>query len=444
VNKFKLHFNFSLFFYLLGTLLIVLLTLAWFLPQFFPFVKALVLLFIGLSLGDFLILFLLKNPLEGSRELPDRLSNGDPNPIKITIRNGYAFAISCEFIDEVPVQFQWRDVKYTSKIDAGSELVLEYILHPKQRGEYQFGVLRAFIHGPLGLVIRRMSLCTPKKCKVYPGFLQMRRFELLAATDRLTEAGIKSVRRLGHQMEFDQIREYVNGDDYRTLNWKSTALKAKLMVNQYQDEKSQPIYSIIDMGRNMKMPFGGMQLLDYAINASLVISNIAMLKQDKAGILSFNTGISGFLPAERKNMYLIRIMEMLYKQETQFGESDYEKLYAFVSHRIRQRSLLILYTNIESNVSAARIKPALLRLAGSHPLLVVFFENTEIASLLDEPAKNTEEIYIKTIALQLMEEKRQFVKELNRYGIYALLTTPEKLSVNLINRYLEFKAKGVI
>jgi len=252
------------------------------------------------------------------------------------------------------------------------------------------------------------------------------------------------VRRLGHQLEFDQIRDYVTGDDMRTVNWKATALRAKLMVNQYRDEKAQPVYSLIDMGRNMKMPFGGMHLLDYAINASLVISNIAMLKQDKAGILTFNTSISGFLPADRKNMYVLRIMEMLYKQETNFQESDFEKLYAFVSKRIRQRSLLILYTNFESRVSMERIKPVLLRISRSHPLLVVFFENTEINSLLSMKSNNAEEIYTKTIAEQLVEEKRQMVKELNRYGIFALLTAPEKLNVNLINRYLEFKAKGVI
>jgi uncharacterized protein (DUF58 family) len=444
VKKGFAQLRFSLHFYLGGVLLILLLLLSWLLPLLYPVMKSLTLLFCGVCLADGLMLFMRKAGIEGQREVSDRLSNGDPNPVKIKLKNNYPFKTECEVIDEVPVQFQIRDFSMILKLAQGEEKQLEYTLTPKQRGEYHFGFIRVSVYGPLGLVIRRYSLAAPETCKVYPGFLQMRKFELLAASERLTEAGIKTVRRLGHQLEFDQIRDYVTGDDMRTVNWKATALRAKLMVNQYRDEKAQPVYSLIDMGRNMKMPFGGMHLLDYAINASLVISNIAMLKQDKAGILTFNTGISGFLPADRKNMYVLRIMEMLYKQETNFQESDFEKLYAFVSKRIRQRSLLILYTNFESRVSMERIKPVLLRISRSHPLLVVFFENTEINSLLSMKSTNAEEIYTKTIAEQLLEEKRQMVKELNRYGIFALLTAPEKLNVNLINRYLEFKAKGVI
>ncbi|MFN8205897.1 MAG: DUF58 domain-containing protein [Bacteroidales bacterium] len=436
--------RFSLRFYLGGVVLILMLLLSWLLPFLFPVMKGITLLFCGVCLADGLMLFIRKKGIEAGREVSDRLSNGDPNPVKIILKNNYPFNARCEVIDEVPDQFQIRNFNMGVKLTPGAEKLLEYTLTPKRRGEYQFGYIRVFVVGPVGMVIRRYSSAAPKTCKVYPGFLQMRRFELLAASERLTEAGIKTVRRLGHQLEFDQIRDYVSGDDFRTVNWKATALRAKLMVNQYRDEKAQPVYSLIDMGRNMKMPFGGMHLLDYAINASLVISNIAMLKQDKAGILTFNTGISGFLPADRKNMYVLRIMEMLYKQETNFQESDFEKLYAFVSKRIRQRSLLILYTNFESRVSMERIKPVLLRISRSHPLLVILFENTEINTLLGMKSSGAEEIYTKTIAEQLVEEKRQMVKELNRYGIFALLTAPEKLNVNLINRYLEFKATGVI
>src|SRR5690606_40532545 len=117
-----------------------------------------------------------------------------------------------------------------------------------------------------------------KTVPVYPSFRQMRKYELPAISNRLTEFGIKKIRRIGQNREFEQIKEYVVGDDYRTINWKATARRGTLMVNTYQDERAQQVYAVIDKGRTMKMPFEGMTLLDYDINASLVISNIAIRK----------------------------------------------------------------------------------------------------------------------------------------------------------------------
>jgi uncharacterized protein (DUF58 family) len=272
----------------------------------------------------------------------------------------------------------------------------------------------------------------------------MRRYELYAISNRLTEAGIKKVRRLGHTLEFEQIREYVAGDDYRTINWKAAARKAELMVNQYDDEKSQQVYAAIDMGRVMKMPFAGMSLLDYAINASLVISNIAIHKQDKAGIITFSNTLGTVLPADRKAIQMARILEILYNQETRYPESSCEALFAALKHKIRQRSLVLLFTNFETLSSLQRQLPYLRSIAGSHLLVAIFFKNTELAQLLDSAAVTTEQIYLKTIAEKFAFEKRQIVKELQRCGIHAILTAPPQLTVNTINKYIELKASGLI
>ena len=117
-------------------------------------------------------------------------------------------------------------------------------------------------------------------------FIQMKKYDFMAIDHRLSYAGLKKIRRIGHTMEFEQIKDYVVGDDVRTVNWKATAKNAKLMVNQYQDEKMQPVYSIIDTSRVMKMPFNELKLVDYAINSSLAFSNIALKKGDKVGALS--------------------------------------------------------------------------------------------------------------------------------------------------------------
>jgi len=192
------------------------------------------------------------------------------------------------------------------------------------------------------------------------------------------------------------------------------------------------------------MPFEEMSLLDYAINASLVISNTVINKYDKAGLIAFNNEIHTILPAERRNSQMEKIQQSLYKLKSGFSEPDYEMLYTLIRRKIRQRSLLILFTNIESMASMHRYSNIFGRLAKEHVLLVVLFENTEIQKLLDNEAKSLDEVYIKTIAEKFILEKKLIARELNRRGVHTVLTKPAGLSVSLINSYLEFKSNGII
>ncbi|MDZ4810125.1 MAG: DUF58 domain-containing protein [Bacteroidota bacterium] len=318
---------------------------------------------------------------------------------------------------------------------------MEYSLKPASRGEYVFNDINVFALGPLQLVKRRYIFSLRQVVKVYPSYMQMRRYQLLAVSNRLQEAGVKKIRKIGHSMEFEQIKEYVRGDDFRTINWKATARKEGLMVNNYTDERSQQIYCLINKGRVMKMPFNGMTLLDYAINASLVLSNVALTRQDKAGIITFEKNLDTYLQADKKPTQMNLILESLYRQKTDFLESDFEKLFSVIRNKVTNRSLLVLFTNFESLESLQREMTALRKIAKYHLLLIVFFENTELKSLLERKADSLEDIYIKTIAEKFAYEKRLMVKELHKNGIPSILTTPENLTVNTINKYLELKTR---
>ena len=266
----------------------------------------------------------------------------------------------------------------------------------------------------------------------------------MAIHNQLSELGIKKVRKVGHNIEFEHIKEYVVGDDFRTVNWKATARKNELMVNLYQDEKSQNIYSLIDKGRMMQMPFEGMSLLDYAINSSLVLSNIAIKKDDKAGIMTFEKSFDGFLPASKRRNQMHLILNFLYNQSTTFGEADYSSLYVQLKHRVKRRSLLLLYTNFESIHSLDRQLPYFQKLAKDHLVVVIFFENTELDELVNAPVKDTLSIYQKVIAEQFAFEKTQVVKILRKHGIQTILTKPQELSIRVINKYIELKARQLI
>jgi len=296
----------------------------------------------------------------------------------------------------------------------------------------------------MGLIMRRHNIEAAATIPVYPSFMQMRKYELLSQTTVQTEHGNKRMRKIGHSMEFEQIKEYVRGDDRRTINWKATARKGSLMVNNYTDEKSQQVYCIIDKGRLMKMPFGGLPLLDYAINSTLVLSNVCLQKQDRIGVLTFANKMGSLLAADRKPIQRENILQLLYNQDTAYLESDFEMLYMQIRSRIKHRSLLVLYTNFESLSGLKRQLNYLRAIAKHHLLMVVFFENTELHKLSQLETNNIEDVYIKTIAEKFEFEKRLIVKELQKHGILSVLTPPDKLTVNAVNKYLELKARQAI
>ena len=236
----------------------------------------------------------------------------------------------------------------------------------------------------------------------------------------------------------------MTGDDFRLINWKATARTSRLMVNVYQDERSQQVFSIIDKGRVMQQAFRGMTYLDYAINASLVLSYMAMRKEDKAGIVTFSSRFEDFVPASRYAGHMQNILEILYRQQTRFAESDYSALVDGVNLHVSKRSLLVLYTSFANRVSMERQLPYLLQLNRRHRLLVVFFEDDEVKDYLATRPDSDEEYYRHVIAEQFAYEQRLIVSSLKQRGIMALLTTPEKLSVDVLNKYLEIKARELL
>lgn len=400
--------------------------------------------FLLASILDFAKLFTRNDGVFAQRSHAERFSNGDDNEITIGLESRYSFPVRLEIIDEIPVQFQRRDILFRLLLKPGERKVLAYRLRPLHRGSFGFGLIRVFVRTEIGLLTRRYSLGRPADVSVYPSYLQLRKYQLMAISNRLSEAGLKKLRRIGHSMEFEQIREYVKGDDYRTINWKATARKGALMTNNYSEEKSQQIYCVLDKGRVMKMPFEGLSLLDYSINTSLVLSNVALIRQDKAGIISFAENISSFLPAEKNNAQMQAILEVLYNQKTRYLESDFERLYIFLRRKVTQRSLIVLFTNFESLNSMRRQLPYLKKIAENHLLLTVFFENSELAAMLEAPAENLKAVYTKTIAEKFNLEKKLIVKELNRQGILSVLTGPKQLTVNALNKYLEIKARQLL
>lgn len=439
-----LRFYFTRLFYMAGAIIVGLFILAFFFPALQQ-VASMALLCLAITvLLDFIIVFAGKHPVIAQRICANRFSNGDTNKVNIRLINRRPYKIKIEVIDELPVQFQDRNWNRHFELNGHASFSFDYFLKPQERGEYLFGIINIFLRGPLNMVIRHVTSGEAQTVAAYPSFMQMKKYQLMAVTNQLQAGGTRRLRKLGSSLEFEQIKEYVQGDDYRRVNWKATARRNSLMVNNYMDERSQQVICLIDKGRSMKMPFEGMTLLDYAINATLVLSNIVLLKQDKTGLLTFGKKIDQFIQPDKKPAQINIILETLYRQQTDFADSDFEALYVQARYHLKQRSLLILFTNFESLYSMERQLPYLKQLSNHHPLLVIFFENTELAALQQAKAHTVEDVYYKTIANKFAFEKRQIVKELQKHGIMSLLTAPQKLTANTINKYLELKERQVV
>lgn len=431
-------------FFLTGLVLVIGFVIGFFSPLFFILAKLGLNLFVILVLIDLLILYRVKNGIEAKRELPDRFSNGDQNPVLIKLKNNYSINVNLSLIDEVPLQFQKRDFSINISVAKNQATSTTYSLRPVTRGEYLFGKLNVFVRSPLGLIEKRYRFDDGQSVPVYPSFLQLKNLELLSFAQMQNLLGLKTIRRVGNNREFEQVRDYIEGDDTRTLNWKATAKRSRLMVNQYRDEREQHVYCIIDMGRSMKMPFNGMSLLDYAINSSLAVSKVVLKNYDKIGLITYSNKVHTVIRSDNGNKQMRTLMDGLYKQQTDFKESSLEILYPFIRQRITQRSLMILFTNFESIYSIQRQMSIVKKLAQNHLVLLIAFENVEMSNLIKKEADGLGSVYLKTIAQKFIYEKRIFMSELNQGGVLSLLTGPDQLSVNAINKYLEVKARGLL
>jgi uncharacterized protein (DUF58 family) len=431
-------------FYLSCVVAIALLLAGYVQPLLFAAGKTLVAAVVAALAFDVWLLWQKKGGVEASRTCAPRFSNGDDNPVRVAVENRYSFPVRVCVTDEIPAVFQRRDILFRVELPPGTRNVILYHLRPVRRGEYRFGQVRAFVSTRLGLAERRFTCAQPATVKVYPSYLMLHRYELAAISNSLIEPGIKRIRRVGHHTEFDHIKEYVKGDDYRTVNWKASARRHQLMVNTYRDERSQQIYCVIDKGRVMQSAFRGMTLLDYAINASLILSFVAIRREDRAGLITFAEDFETFLPASKQPGQMQQILENLYRQQTTFGESDYSSLCVHVNRHIGKRSLLLIYTNFDSIIGMERQLGYLRQLAQRHVVLAIFFENAELKAFAARHPRSGEDYFQQVVAEKFIFEKQHVAAHLRRHGIYSLLTSPDRLPIDVINKYLEMKARNLI
>lgn len=440
INSLYFHTNW----YLLSLGILLLYIISFFFNWLFFITNILLLCWIIITVIDFLLLFTKKNGIIGQRITHHKHNLGEQNSIELDLKNEYSFNVHASIYEELPAIFQIRNFKINQSLPAKKSTRIAYFVRPFQRGVINFGNTLILITSPLKLVVKKEKLITDCNVLVYPSIATLKHWQIVATSNYQNMQGNKIIKKMGQSMEFDQIKDYTIGDDIRNINWKASARSVHTKVNNFIDLKSQDIYCIVDKGRNMQAKFEGMTYLDYAINAALVFSKIAIMKDDKAGLISFAHKVDPYIKAAKSHKQMNLINEYLYQLQTNFAETSYEHLYYSLSKNITNRSFCLIISNFDSLISLQRQLPYLIQINKKHLVCVVLFENTEIKALQDAKIQSIQDIYEQTIANQFDYEKRLIIKELKKHGIIGLLTTPSTLTANVINKYLELKHKQAI
>lgn len=390
---------------------------------------------------DWYLLFQNKDKIFIARVVDQKLSLSDSETIHYSITNNSDRVFNVELYDELPYQLQHRQGLKQFKLEK-KPVEFDYLIRPYERGEYHFGQTHLYISNPqLNLLQRRISIANETVSQVVPSIKQMKKYELQVFSKMSALSGIRKTRQIGENDEFEHIRPYTQGDNVKAINWKATSRSNQIMVNQYQNSRQQSVYCVIDKGRSMKMPFDNLTLLDHSINSALALSNIILRKYDHAGLITFSNKIGAILKATAKKGQLENIAEVLYNQTTDFHESNFKLLSEVTRRQINRRSIWLFYTNFETEHDLNRHLPHLRYLAKRHLVVVIIFINTKLEETSEMECQTKHDIYLKTFAEKVLLDKQLIKEKLVRNGIQTILTTPQNLSVNVINKYLEIKSK---
>jgi len=378
---------------------------------------------------------------EVQREHDTKLSLGADNPIHLKLLNRSQRLVQLSVRDEPPDAFITDRRIIKGQVPRRSHWEIVYHVRPLRRGDYQFGDINLRWQAPLGLVIRQGRILAAGPVKVYPNLLNVRRYELLLRRNRLQELGLRHTRLFGQGTEFERLREYLPDDEYRRIDWKATARRHRPVTIEYQSERSQNIIVVLDIGRMMQSPVAQIAKLDYVINAALLLTYVASGKGDKVGMMTFADDVQQYLRPRQGRSQFYRMLELLYAVEAQPVEPDFHRALSYLALKQRKRSLVVLFTDLSGGIGMQSLVAHTTVLARRSLSLVVTISDPDVHWAARQLPHDSLSVYQRAAAGQLLDARKVALEKLHRQGVLTLDVPADKLSIAVINRYLELKAK---
>jgi uncharacterized protein (DUF58 family) len=378
------------------------------------------------------------------RTIPARLMLARRDAFTYTVTNNAAFALRFA-IFEAPVERMHIDIAPArGRVVPGARTTVRIGVLPRERGRTQTALAFAWFESPLGLLRRRVRVGSVEPIRIRPDLSAIEHGGDLAQRSRLIDAGLRRVRRRGIGTEFESLREYAGGDPFRAIDWKATARRGKVMVAQYEVERSQQIVVALDAGRLMGVRLGDRRKLDYSVSAALAIVSFARIAGDRVGLHVFaGTTLAAFAPRGGAQQ-AAALTDALSDLEPHFEESDYERAALELRRRYRKRSLIVIFTDLFDPIASSAVLGSLALLAPHHLVLVVLMNDAAIEDALANEPATAGDVYRAGIATRLAAERSRAVAALRGRGIGVIDVRARDLSLALLDAYVEVKTRSLL
>jgi uncharacterized protein (DUF58 family) len=377
------------------------------------------------------------------REVRPVLSVGRPNPVTLHLRSSAGRPLDVEVTDDAFAEAERDGLPGFAALAPGGAASLRYLVTPRRRGAYVLGAHTVRYPSPLRLWIRQLRIPASDPIRVYPDVQAVRTYELLARQDRA--ASVRASRKVGGESEFERLREYSRDDEFRAIDWKATARRQKLIARQYQIERNQTIALMIDGGRLMTTEVQGLPLFDHALNASLMLAHVGARGGDRIGLFAFSDQIQAALAPTAGRSATVRLVRATYDLHAELVEPDYGAAFSRVGRDLRQRSLVVFFTQVHDDVAATALVRYTRGLMPRHLPLIVLLRDPAIEAMARVRADDTDDaLYRRAAAAELLGWRDRLVRTLRRLGAHVLDVEPRQLTADVVNRYLEIKARHLL
>lgn len=395
----------------------------------------------GLALFDAALGFGAQVSVE--RECPEVMSLGRRNRVWLRLRTRSRRPLSVQVQQDGFEHSTLPQLPLSLTVSRGESAEISYDVVPSKRGAYQLGRHTVRMASPLRLWWRQRKLPASHPVRVYPDLKGLSTFELLARQDR--EHGFLRASRLkGGESEFARLRDYTRDDEYRAIDWKASARRQRLTAREYQLESNQNLCFMLEAGRLMTAEAGGTSLFDHALNACLMLSRVAVKNGDRIGLLGFDDQVRAFLPPEGTKAASTRLIRAVYDLHPRLVDADFDQAFAEFGRRVRKRSLLIVFTQVVDDAAAQSLVRHARSVIHRHLPLFVLLRDTDIDNYMMQPSRRPLDLYTKGAAAELLRWREGLLRDLKGAGALVLDTAASDLTGNLINRYLEIKARQLL
>lgn len=372
------------------------------------------------------------------------LSLGARNRIVIVLEHNLTTSRYARLRDEPPPDVEWDHREFSIRLVPEEPASVGYHLTPRYRGEARFEDIFLRVEGRLRLVAQTYRLPARERVPVYPNLLQLREYDLLRHRGLLRQMGFRQYRLRGQGTEFESLREYTPDDEFRKIDWNATARRGKPIVRDYQVERSQNVLLLLDAGRNMLAEVEGMRKFDTVLNCALMLAYVATQMDDKAGAMVFADEIDQFVPPQRGRAQVAHLTQRLHAVQPRLVEPDYLYAVTYLARRWRKRSLMVFFTDLIDPDSSRMLLHAVSTLRKQHLCVVVTVADPRLRIWEREIPESPERLYRRAVVTQVLTDRLSAVRTLERMGVHAIDSAPETLVADLVNYYMQVKARGSI